>query len=163
MSEPTSERPRGLGARLAQVAFVLGSIGLMLAMTFDSLAVLGRHLSLPLLGSIEIVEACIVLMACASLIGTTLERGHASVHLLTERLPAVGRRRLGVVTSLLCALFFGCVLVGSLIVLSDLWLGDERSDLLGIPIAPLRVIWCASAAGLVVAFSAQALSQRTAA
>ena len=148
-----------LGARLARASFLLGAVGLLGAMTCDALAVLGRHLGLPLRGSIELVEACIVLMACASLVGTTLERGHASVHLLTEHLAPRVRRALAIGVHLLCALFCLCLLVGSLRVLGDLWGGAEQSELLGLHIAPLRVLWCASAAGLTVAFIGQALAE----
>lgn len=144
------------GHILARAAFVLGALGLLCAMACDALAVLGRHLGLPLRGSIELVESGIVLMACASLVGTTLERGHASVHLLTERLPAHARRRLASATHLAGALFFTFLLIGSGLVLSDMWHGAEQTELLGIPIAPLRILWCASAAAIALAFVAQA-------
>ena len=151
------------GPILAKAAFVLGSLGLLCAMASDALAVLGRHLGLPLRGSIELVESSIVLMACASLVGTTLERGHASVHLLTERLPARARRVLASAANLAGALFFAWLLLGSALVLADLWHGAEQTELLGIPIAPLRVLWCATAAAIALAFGAQALAGRRAA
>jgi len=154
---------KNLGARLASAASILGALGMLGAMACEALAVLGRHVGLPLLGSLEIVEACIVLMACASLVGTTLERGHASVHILTEHLSERTRRGLALFTNLLCALFFACLLIGSLWIEADLWHGAEQSELLGIPIAPLRLLWCTTALGLSGAFLGQALAQRTAA
>jgi TRAP-type C4-dicarboxylate transport system permease small subunit len=111
---------------------------------------------LPLRGSIELVESCIVLMACASLVGTTLERGHASVHLLTERLPPRARRGFAIAANLAGALFFTCLLLGSVLVLVDLWHGAEQTELLGIPIAPLRSLWCATAGAIALTFIAQA-------
>ncbi|HKU42922.1 MAG TPA: TRAP transporter small permease subunit [Polyangiales bacterium] len=150
-----------LGARLARVSFWVGSAGLLGAMLIDSAAVLGRHLGVPLLGSIELVQACIVWMASASLVGTTLERGHASVHILTERLAAPRRAALRRAADLASALFFAFIAVGSGWLLLDLWHGAEQSELLGIPIAPLRVLWCASAAGVVASFTAQALARQS--
>jgi TRAP-type transport system small permease protein len=141
--------------------FVIGSVGLLGAMLVDAAAVVGRHIGVPLLGSIELAEACVVLMASASLVATTLERGHASVHIFTERLRPRAKERLQRVTSLLSAAFFALILAGSVIVAGDLWHGDERSELLEIPIAPLRLFWCLSAAGVVATFIAQAVSRRS--
>ena len=82
-----SSAPPPAGGRvltaLGTVSFVLGSIGLLGAMSIDALAVLGRHLGLPLLGSIELVQACVVLMGSSALVGTTVRHGHASVQLIT--------------------------------------------------------------------------------
>jgi TRAP-type C4-dicarboxylate transport system permease small subunit len=142
---------------LTRVSFGLGAFGLLGAMLIDSGAVVGRHLGLPLLGSIELVEACVVLMASASLVGTTLEKGHASVHILTQRLSAAGRARLQRAADLLSALFFASLALGSLVVASDLWGGDERTELLGLPLMPLRALWCVSAIGIVALLLAAAV------
>jgi TRAP-type C4-dicarboxylate transport system permease small subunit len=163
MIEPelnVSTAPRGVAGRLARISFALGAIGLLGAMSIEATAVIGRHIELPLLGSIELVEVCIVLMASASLVGTTLERGHASVQILAERLPARPRTVLRRATDTLCALFFGLIVIGSGMVVADLWHGDERSELLAIPIVPLRLVWCASAVGVVASFVSQALARR---
>jgi len=162
LERPTAQASK-LGARLTQASFMLGSLGLLGAMLIDSAAVMGRHLGVPLLGSIELSEACIVAMASASLVGSTLERGHASVHILTEQLPQRARAWLRRLTDSVSALFFAAVFAGSAIVSADLWHGHEQSELLGIAIAPLRVCWCASAAGVVAIFLAQALSKQGAA
>jgi TRAP-type C4-dicarboxylate transport system permease small subunit len=142
---------------LTRVSFGLGAFGLLGAMLIDSGAVVGRHLGLPLLGSIELVEACVVLMASASLVGTTLEKGHASVHILRQRLSSTGRARLQRASDLLSALFFAVLALGSLVVASDLWVGDERTELLGLPLMPLRALWCVSAIGIVVLLLAAAV------
>lgn len=150
-----------LGARLARVSFWAGSAGLLGAMLIDATAVLGRHLGVPLLGSIELVEACIVWMASASLVGTTLERGHASVHILTERLSPAPKLALRRAADLASALFFALIALGSAWLLFDVWRGDEQSELLHIPIAPLRALWCASVAGVVASFLAQAFTRQS--
>jgi TRAP-type transport system small permease protein len=142
---------------LTRLSFGLGALGLLGAMLIDSGAVAGRHLGVPVLGSIELVEACVVLMASASLVGTTLGHGHASVHILTQQLSAAGRTRLHRVSDLLSAIFFGVLALGSLVVARDLWGGDERTELLGIPLLPLRALWCLSALGIVALFIAAAV------
>jgi TRAP-type C4-dicarboxylate transport system permease small subunit len=142
---------------LTRLSFGLGAFGLLGAMLIDSGAVAGRHLGVPVLGSIELVEACVVLMASASLVGTTLGHGHASVHILTQQLSAAGRARLQRVSDLLSALFFGVLALGSLVVARDLWGGDERTELLGLPLSPLRALWCLSALGIVALFMTAAV------
>jgi TRAP-type C4-dicarboxylate transport system permease small subunit len=142
---------------LTRVSFLLGAVGLLSAMLIDAGAVIGRHLGVPLLGSIELVESCVVLMASASLVGTTLGQGHASVHILTERLSAAGRARMRRASDGLSAAFFAVLAIGSMIVARDLWGGDERTELLGLPLAPLRALWCASAVGIVALFIAAAV------
>jgi TRAP-type C4-dicarboxylate transport system permease small subunit len=153
--------PRTRVARISQlltrVSFVLGAVGLLGAMLIDASAVVGRHLGVPLLGSIELVESCVVWMASASLVGTTLGRGHASVHILTQQLSAAGRARMQRVSDGLSAVFFAALALGSIVVARDLWGGDERTELLGLPLAPLRVLWCASASGIVALFIAAAV------
>jgi TRAP-type C4-dicarboxylate transport system permease small subunit len=157
----TAPVPHGRFARLARLltrtSFVLGAFGLLGAMSIDAGAVVGRHLGVPLLGSIELVESCVVLMASASLVGTTLERGHASVHILTQQLSAAGSVRLQRASDLLSAVFFAVLAIGSSIVARDLWGGDERTELLGLALAPLRLLWCASAFGIAGAFVAAAI------
>lgn len=151
-----------LGAALSQLVFVIGAIGLLGAMCVDFAAVVGRHIGVPLLGSIELSQLCIVCMASASLLGTTLERGHARVQLLTERLPSRASTALERLSNALSALFFAFLLIGSCVLVAELWNGDEVSELLHLPIAPLRVLWCAVAAGIVATFLARALARRKA-
>ena len=137
-------------AALGTLSFVLGSIGLLGAMAIDALAVLGRHLGLPLLGSIELVQACVVLMGSSALVGTTVRRGHASVQLVTERVSPRWAVWLARWADLVSALVFATIGLGSLVVLHDLWDGDERSELLALPYAPLRLMFLGSIALVVV-------------
>lgn len=145
---------------IARVSIAVGSVALLFVMLVDFAAVIGRHTGTPVLGSLELSEVFIVCMASASLVITTYERGHASVHILTERLGRTARGVLRRASDVLCAAFFGVILIGSLIVMADLWNGDERSELLQIPILPLRLVFCASLVSLIVAFTVQAFSQR---
>ncbi len=146
---------------IARASIAVGSVALLGVMLVDFAAVIGRHTGTPLLGSLELSEALIVFMASASLVITTYERGHAGVHILTDRLGTRARGVMRRASDLLCAAFFGVILIGSLMVMGDLWNGDERSELLQIPILPLRLLFCASLISLVVAFTVQAVSQRS--
>jgi TRAP-type C4-dicarboxylate transport system permease small subunit len=144
------------------ISFMIGALGLLGVMLLDFAAVVGRHAGVPLLGSIELSEWCVVCMASASLLGTTLERGHASVHVLIEHIGDHPKRLLLRAANGLSALFFAFVLAGSLWLINELWRGDERSELLGLPIFPMRAIWCAAVAGMVACFAMRAFGRRRA-
>jgi TRAP-type C4-dicarboxylate transport system permease small subunit len=159
--QPDERRGGRVMRALVAASFVAGAAGLLLAMTVDASAVLGRHLGVPVLGSIELVQACVVLMGSSALVGTTLSDRHASVHLLTEHLSPTPRRALLRLAHLLSALFFALLAVGSSIVMRDLWHGDERSDLLALPYAPLRAFFVVSLLLGVVLFVRAALARRT--
>lgn len=153
---------RGVGGVLITASFLIGSAGLLVAMSTDALAVLGRHLGLPLLGSIEIVQACIVVAASSAMVGATLNRTHAEVHILTERLKPASRALLARISDLLSAAFAVVLVVGSVWIASDLWGGHERTELLHIPLAPLRIVWCASAALIAILLVVRALAPKRA-
>jgi TRAP-type transport system small permease protein len=142
LAEGAGDEAPPLHARgpLSRIAFAIGSAGLILAMLTDSIAVLGRHTGFALLGSIEVVQSAIVLIASASMVCATLAGGHASVHILTERLKPAMAARLAVFGDVLSALCMLLLVVGSVILLGDLWDGHERTELLHISMRWLRVI-----------------------
>lgn len=138
-ASPASEEPAVRGTA-AKAAFYVGSAGLLLATATDSIAVLGRHTGFALLGSIEIVQVAIVFIAAASMVTVTLNHGHAAVHILTDRLAPARRAMLARIAACLGALAVGLLLVGSVILLGDVWNGHERSELLHIPLRWLRLL-----------------------
>src|SRR5271170_6230492 len=71
--------------------FYIGAAGLLIAIAADALAVLGRHTGIPLLGSIEIMQAAILLASSAAIVLATAAKRHAVVHLLVDRLSAPAR------------------------------------------------------------------------
>lgn len=150
----------GLPAVLARISFVIGAIALLIAMGADALAVVGRHAGVPLLGSIEIVQACVVIAASSAMVGATLARTHAEVHILTERLSPASRALLRRVSDLLSAIFFAALALGSVWLAADLWGGHERTEMLHLPLLPLRIIWCASAGLMLVVFVLRAVAPR---
>jgi TRAP-type C4-dicarboxylate transport system permease small subunit len=152
--DSSQQAPTGLPGR---IAFIVGSIGLLAAMSTDALAVLGRHIGLPLLGSIEIVQASVVLLASAAMVGTTLSNKHARAHLLVDRLSARGRRWLLAGSDAISAAVFFCFAAGSLWIALELWHGHEHSELLHIPWSWLRFVWIASSLLIGIVFLVRAL------
>ena len=133
--------------------FYVGALALLSAMVVDTLAVIGRHVGVNLLGSIEWVQAAMLLASSAALVAATLGSQHASVHLLIDRMTPRWRRVATLCGMALSIVFFLCLAAGSLWIAHDLWGAREASDLLHIPFAPLRL---ASIAALVMAAGAVA-------
>jgi TRAP-type C4-dicarboxylate transport system permease small subunit len=125
--------------RRRSLIFIIGAAALLLAMAVDVLAVIGRHVGISLLGSIELVQAAMLLASSAALVAATLHRQHASVHLLIDRISARWRARVTIFNGMLSIIFFLALAAGSIWIAHDLWHAHEGSDLLGIPYAPLRI------------------------
>jgi TRAP-type transport system small permease protein len=142
---------------IGRIAFIVGSVGLLAAMSADALAVLGRHIGLPLLGSIEIVQASVVLLASAAMVGTTLSNKHARAHLLVDRLSTRGRRWLLAGSDAISAAVFFWFAAGSLWIALELWHGHEHSELLHIPWSWLRFIWITSSLLIGMVFLIRAI------
>ena len=123
-------------------------------------AVIGRGLGVPLLGSIELIQACVVLAASASLVGATLGASHATMHVLVEQLRPRVRRALSRTAQWLSALFFAWLSAGSIWVAAELSSGLESTELLRLPIAPLRWFFCASALLASLLFGVNAVRPR---
>lgn len=132
--------------------FYIGSVALVLAMGVEVIAVLGRHTGLPLLGALEIIQTCILLMAVAAMLSATLHDAHATVHLVTDRLPPRARGWLLRFSSVLSACFFVGLTAGALILTLDYWSTHEESELLRIPFRPLRVISTLAVAAIALVF-----------
>jgi TRAP-type transport system small permease protein len=135
---------------LARMAYVLGSLGLVMATAADAVAVAGRHLGFRLIGSIEVVQASVVLLASAAMLVVTIGRGHASVRMVTARLRTTVRLRLGRVVALVNAAVFLALAAGSAWIVAELWHGYEQTELLHLPLRWLRVLWVVFA--LFIAF-----------
>jgi TRAP-type C4-dicarboxylate transport system permease small subunit len=136
--------------------FYIGAFGLIAVMTVETLAVIGRHLGWPLLGAIEMIQAAILLSACAATVIATLNRAHATVHLLTDRLAPAWQVLLVRLASLLAALFFIGLAVGAIWLTSDFWLAHEESEVLHISFRPLRVISALAALSVAGIFAYRA-------
>lgn len=125
--------------RLKVAMIWLGGAALLAATGIDTLAVLGRQLGLPLKGSIELVQAAVLVAGSIALICATLADRHARVRLLVDRLGAGLRAVVGRASEVLSALFLACLLIGSAWIAADLWDGHERSEIMGVPWLWLRL------------------------
>jgi TRAP-type transport system small permease protein len=124
--------------------FYVGACALLGAMAVDAAAVAGRHLGIPLLGSLEIVQALILIASSSALVSATLANKHAAVHLLINRVPPSAKRWLKRLNAMLSVVFLVMLAVGTAWIASDLWNGHEQSELLHIPYAPLRIVCLAA-------------------
>jgi TRAP-type C4-dicarboxylate transport system permease small subunit len=151
--------PRGIARLVIRACLTLGSVALLIAMASDALAVAGRRLGTPFLGSIELVQTCIVLAASSAMIAATVGGGHAVVHIVIERVGPRWRRALAVVANLTSAGVFAALAGGAIWLTSDLAGGAEATELLHLPILPLRIFWCASASVIAFVFLLHALAE----
>jgi TRAP-type transport system small permease protein len=141
--------------------FYLGAVGLLVAIAADGLAVLGRHVGIPLLGSIELMQAAILLASSAAIVLATVAKRHAVVHLLIDRLSAPSRISIERLHALLSALFFLSLTVGSLWIAFDLRDGHEQSELLRIPYMPLRIVSIVAVLAITVIFLSRVFARRS--
>jgi TRAP-type transport system small permease protein len=139
---------------LRRIAVWTGGAALLAATAVDTLAVVGRNVGLPLVGSIELVQAAVLVSGVFGLIFATAGDEHARVRILTDRLGRA-RRLVDHLSPLSMALFFTALLAGSGWLAVDLWSGHERSELLGVSWRALRLIAnLGLAACIVVALAA---------
>ena len=124
---------------LRRLAVWIGGGALIAATAIDTLAVIGRNVGLPVVGSIELVQAAVLVSGIFGLIFATAGDDHARVRLLTDRGDR-GRAFADIAGPSSMALFFAALLVGSLWLAADLWHGHERSELLGVSWRVLRLI-----------------------
>jgi TRAP-type transport system small permease protein len=140
--------------------FYVGAAGLLFAIGADAVAVLGRHLGIPLLGSIELMQAAILLASSAAIVLATVAKKHAVVHLLIDRLSPRRRSVMERVHAFLSAVFFAALTVGSVWIAFDLRNGHEQSELLRIPFAPLRIVSIVAVLAVTAIYLVQAFGSR---
>lgn len=143
-----------------RIAYGIGAAGLLGATAADTLAVAGRHTGLNLLGSIEIVQAAVVLLAAAAMFAVTVRAGHAGVHFLVARARPQTAAGLVRLAALLSAIAFLLVAAGSAWVMIELWPGHEQTELLHIPIKWLRLVWTVFAVLIAGLFLRTALGRQ---
>jgi TRAP-type C4-dicarboxylate transport system permease small subunit len=134
-----------LGDGLGGVLLATGAIGLLGAMLTDAIAVVGRHIGIPLTGSIELVQAFIVLGASSAIAYASLGATHAAVDLVFHRLPISAQRVAHRLAALLGFLFVAALVVGSAWIAWEYRDANERTELLGIELKWLRLFWLACA------------------
>jgi len=156
-TEPTPSAPHVFTKWL----YRFGGLALLFAMSTDAVAVLGRHLGIPLLGSIEMVQAAMLVASSMAVIAATLAEKHAVVHLLVGRLRPATQNSLARVHSLFCFVFFAALTYGSVWIALDLRGGHEESELLHIPYTPLRLICILAMLAVALIFATRIRRRRT--
>ena len=117
-----------------------GGIALLAATAIDTIAVIGRHVGLPLTGSIELMQAAVLVSGAVGLLVATIEQSHARVHLVVERLAPLQRKVADRLSDVLTFLFCLALLAGSGWIAAELWTAHEQSELVGVPWRVLRLI-----------------------
>ncbi|MEN7535581.1 TRAP transporter small permease [Aurantiacibacter flavus] len=117
----------------------IGGAALLAATAIDTLAVIGRHVGLPLIGSIELMQGAVLVSASIGIIVATLDGSHARVRLLIDRLRPTARKIADRLSDTLTLIFVLCLLAGSTWLAADLWDAHEQSEMLGVPWALLRL------------------------
>ena len=145
-----------------KVTFAFGSFSLLGAMTVDFAGVVGRAFGWNPLGLVEIVQLFVVGAIASALVIATREGAHAAVRMLIDRLPIGARYRLRLLSELFGGVLFACLAFASAWLLVDTWPGDERSDVLGLPIAPERIVCTIALAWVAMLFFAGALTSKPA-
>jgi len=112
---------------------------LIAAALINLLAVIGRHVGLPFKGSIELVQAAILIAGALSLVAATAARAHARVRLLLDRLSRSARDPAERACTVLAILFYTALLAGSLWLAVDLWPAQEVSEIIGVPWRVMRL------------------------
>ena len=143
---------RALSLEVSKWLLYLGGIALLLAMAVEAVAVLGRHIGIPLPGSIELVQAAILVASSAAMLSATVADKHARVRLVMNRIKGGPLAVLKRVQALFSILFFCALAAGSIWIFMDLWGGFEESEVLHIPLAPLRIVCIVSVLGVVFDF-----------
>ena len=144
-----------------RIVFAVGAAALCGAMAADFAGVVGRALGWNPLGLVEVVQAFVVVAISAALVIATLEGAHAAVHMLTVRLSAGQARILERASNALGALLFGCLAAGAAWMLHDTWPLDERTDVLGLPVAPERIVAICALAWIGLIFLAAVFRRST--
>ena len=132
-----------------------GGLALLAATAIDTFAVIGRHVGLPVPGSIEMMQAVVLVSGVIAMLVATIENAHARVKLVVDRLSPARRAVADRLSNLLTLLFFAALLAGSSWIAWDLRDAYEQSELLGIPWLALRVI-----AGMVLLATCAVLALR---
>lgn len=118
---------------LRSIMVWIGGAALLAATAVDTFAVIGRQIGWPLRGSIELVQAAVLVAGSIALIAATLADRHAKVQLVVDRLSPQMRHHVGRFCELMTALFLLCVLAGSAWLSFDLWASNELSEIIGVP------------------------------
>jgi hypothetical protein len=135
-----SESPDPARDRVPRWLVMLAGLPLLMAMLIEFGAVLARNVGWNLVGSIELVQAMILLSSSGAMVAATLSRAHAKVSIFSSRYRGRSGRAMQILLAVGGSAFFTAVAIGSTWIAWDMRGGAEQSELLGIPYLPLRVL-----------------------
>lgn len=124
---------------IKKMIVIIGGCSLLGATAIDTLAVIGRHIGLPIRGSIELMQAMVLISGTTSIVLATVAGTHPRVKVIVDRLTGATREFADRASTLLTALFFLLLLIGSVWLSIDLWSSHEMSEVLGVPWRWMRV------------------------
>ena len=155
--EPSEEGepPVAEAGRRRPLLLAIGSFGLLVTMTADAVAVLGRHTGFTLPGSIEVFQVAAVVALSVAILLAGLEDRHAAVDLVIGRASPRVARALFLTGRVTLALAFALLCAGSIWVSADLWSTREMTELLAIPLRPFRLFWILCCGAGAVHFTLQ--------
>lgn len=145
---------------LRKAVTLAGGIALLAATGIDAMSVIGRHVGLPFRGSIELVQVAVLVAGSLALLVATVDRSHAKVHLLVDRMGERAQDWLNRVSALLGAVFFVALLAGAGWLMADLWSGHEESEVIGVSWRWMRLFANAVFVAIVIALFGQAIRRR---
>jgi TRAP-type C4-dicarboxylate transport system permease small subunit len=125
--------------RFYKASIWLGGLALLAAALIDTGAVLARNLATSLHGSIELIQVAILVAGALGLVIAVTSGTYARVHLLTDRLKGNAKAWMDRFAAAAVAIFFLCILAGSVWIAADLWAGHEHSEVMGVPWRWLRL------------------------
>ena len=118
---------------IKKMVVIIGGCALLAATMIDTLAVIGRHIGLPIRGSIELMQAMVLVSGATSIVLATLAGTHPRVKVIVDRLSGTTRDIFDRTSTLMTAIFFLLLLCGSVWLSLDLWSSHEMSEVLGVP------------------------------
>lgn len=132
-----------LAGWIGGVLLIAGSVGLIGSMLTDTFAVIGRHTGIPVLGSIEVMQAFIVVGAASGIAYASMSATHAAVDLVFHKLPPWAQNVAHRVGALLGFLFVAALVTGSAWIVWEYRDAQEMTEILRIPVQYLRLFWLA--------------------
>jgi TRAP-type C4-dicarboxylate transport system permease small subunit len=118
---------------IKKMVVIIGGCALLGATAIDTLAVIGRHIGFPIRGSIELMQAMVLISGATSIVLATLAGTHPRVKIIVDRISGATRDIADRTSTLMTALFFLLLLCGSVWIAMDLWSSHEMSEVLGVP------------------------------
>lgn len=140
----------------------LGGFALLAATAIDTLAVAGRNLGWSIHGSIELIQAAVLVAGAIALLLSSIAASHAKVHLLVDRLQGRPRDWAVRANTALTALLFALLLAGSGWTALDLWNAHEIGEITGVPWRWMRLFANLCFAATIVVLLAQAFGRKRA-